>query len=171
MRRAGSSPWYQEIREESRDAKHSWRRAERKWLKPGFTVHHQIYSAAKRLLTTVVHKVKSRFVCTQIANSSSSKQLSTVCERFNGREKTSLPDTNPIWQFTDVFYDYLTRKVTDIRSDLHKQTPLTALICVCVRLLSFSHSVWCLSRNLRRFWRPGLRPARWSHSNHFFLTD
>ena len=122
VRRAGSSPWYQEIREESRDAKHSWRRAEREWLKPGFTVHHQIYSAAKRLVTTVVHKVKSRFFCTQIANSSSSKQLSTVCKRLSGRDKTSLPNTNPLGQFPDVFCDYLTRTVTDMRSDLDKQT-------------------------------------------------
>ena len=39
VRRAGSSPWYPEIRKESRDAQHSRRRAEKQWLKTGLTVH------------------------------------------------------------------------------------------------------------------------------------
>ena len=65
-------------------------------LKTAFTVHKQIYSDAKRLVSTIVHQTKSRFLRTQIVYSSPSEHFFSVCHRLSAREKSSpLPTTLP----------------------------------------------------------------------------
>ena len=62
-----SSPWYASVSEELRSAKRQRRRAERTWLKTGLTVDKQIYLAAKRAVTNIVHKAKRNYFSSEIA--------------------------------------------------------------------------------------------------------
>ncbi|WP_419608159.1 hypothetical protein, partial [Thiolapillus sp.] len=49
-----SCPWYSAVSEELRAAKRERRKAERRWLSTGLTVHKQVYNAAKRHVTRLV---------------------------------------------------------------------------------------------------------------------
>ena len=55
------------VSQELRSAKRQRRRAERRWLKTGLTVDKQIYGAAKRAVTNIVHEAKSDYFSSQIA--------------------------------------------------------------------------------------------------------
>ena len=116
--------WYRIWLQELSDSKQSRRQAERQWLKTGWTIHQQTYSAAKCLVTTIVHKAMSTFFCTQIANNSSGKQLFSVCIQLSAREKKNLflLPTHLANFLMFVFCDYFTRKVTNKCSDLDQQT-------------------------------------------------
>ena len=56
------------------------------------------------IVTTIVHKAKSRFFCTQIANRSFSKQLFGVCKWLICCKKTSLPTTYLLWENFSSYY-------------------------------------------------------------------
>ena len=119
VRPSKSAPWYPDICEELRDAKRDRRRAERKWLKTGLTVHKQIFNAAKNVVTRLVHSAKTLFLQTQISACTSSRKLFDVCSRLTGRSKVSpLPTVFPATQLPEIFSEFFIRKVADIRSEL-----------------------------------------------------
>ncbi|KAK7096607.1 hypothetical protein V1264_005883 [Littorina saxatilis] len=119
VRPSKSAPWYPAISEELRDAKCERRRAERKCLQTGLTVHKQIFNYTKNVVTKIVHSAKTLFLQTQIATCSSSKKLFDICNRLTGRTKVSpLPTVFPVSELPDVFSDFFIQKVADIRSEL-----------------------------------------------------
>ena len=86
-----SSPWYASVSQELRSAKRQRRRAERRWLKTGLTVDKQIYGAAKRAATNIVHEAKSHYFSSQIAPSNCCKELFGVCNELRGCISTNCP--------------------------------------------------------------------------------
>ena len=119
VRPSKSAPWYPTICDELRDAKCERRRAERKWLQTGLTVHKQIFNSAKNVVTKIVHSAKTLFLQTQIATCSSSRKLFDICNRLTGRTKVSpLPTVFPASELPDVFSDFFIQKVADIRQEL-----------------------------------------------------
>ena len=123
-----SSPWYASVSEELRSAKRLRRRAERKWLKTGLTVDKQIYSEAKRAVTNIVHKAKTNYFSSKIAQSSCCKELFSVCDKLGGCKSDSpLPTTIPTCELPDAFADYFIQKVKTIRSELGSQMPMLNL--------------------------------------------
>ncbi|MCP3849467.1 MAG: reverse transcriptase family protein, partial [Gammaproteobacteria bacterium] len=113
------APWYASVSDTLREAKRSRRRAERRYLKSGLTVHKQIFNASKRLVTSIVHTAKTIFYSTKISECNTSKQLFGVCSRLIGSVKVSpLPTVFPIKQLPQVFSDFFMQKVSDIRAEL-----------------------------------------------------
>ena len=120
-----SSPWYAGVSQELRSAKRQRRRAERRWLKTGLTVDKQIYGDAKRAVTNIVHKAKSDYFSSQIAQSNCCKELFSVCNELRGcNSGLSLPTALPVCDLPDAFADYFIRKVKTIRDELDSQMPV-----------------------------------------------
>ena len=123
-----SSPWYAGVSQELRSAKRQRRRAERRWLKTGLTVDKQIYGAAKRAVTNIVHKAKSDYFSSQIAQSNCCKELFSVCNELRGcNSGLSLPTALPVCDLPDAFADYFIWKVKTIRDELDSQMPVPIL--------------------------------------------
>ena len=121
-------PWYSSVRDELKAAKQKRRRAERAWLKSGLTVFRDIYISAKRFVTNLVLKAKSRYFSSKIENCTSSKQLFSVSNGLMGKEKsTPLPNCFPMSQLPNIFCDFFLDKTAKIRKELDDQ-PLTPSI-------------------------------------------
>ena len=89
---------------------------------------------------------------TEIANSSSSKQLFGVCKQLSGHGKTSLPTIYLPCQLPDVFCDYFIYKVTLIRFiHLNKQPPPLPFAC-CDLCLSSVLVSFCLMSQQELEW-------------------
>ena len=73
--------WISEVR--PLDLQHK-RWAERQWAKTATTVNKQIFNAAKRLVAKIVHEAKSLPFGSEIAMSTSSRQLFIVCYKLIG---------------------------------------------------------------------------------------
>ena len=68
-----------------------------RWLKTGLTVDKQIYGAAKRAVTNIVHKAKSHYFSSQIAQGNSCKELFGVCNELRGcNSDLPLPAALPV---------------------------------------------------------------------------
>ena len=115
-----SAPWYASVSEDLRSAKR--RRSERRWLRQASL---QIHSAAKRTVARIVHRAKSDYFSSDIAQSTSCKQLFNVCDKLRGcRPDSPPPATFPLCELPDVFCEYFVRKVKMIRDELDSRTPL-----------------------------------------------
>ena len=111
------------------------------WLKSGLTVHKQIFSAAKRVVSKLVLSAKTSFLQAQIVACSSSKKLFDLCSKLTGRIKVSpLPTVHPSSQLPEIFSDYFIRKVADIRSDLDQMSISAPVPTNDVPLHSFQFS-------------------------------
>ena len=118
-------PWYPEIKAELKDAKQKRRRAERAWVKSGktLTVLHQIFTSAKRYVTSLVEKARQRYLCTKISECDSSRQLFSITNKLSGKDKnTPLPTCYPMSQLSNVFCDFFLEKTAKIRRELDTQT-------------------------------------------------
>ena len=121
-----SAPWYKSVKDELSEAKKHRRKAEKKWLKSGLEVGRQIFAAAKKRVTKIVQTAKTRYFSDKISSSETSKQLFDVCNQLRGKTNAnSLPSTHPPYQLPDVFCNYFTQKVADIRAtfDSHETPP------------------------------------------------
>ena len=88
-------------------------------MKSGLTVFKDIYVSAKKKVTKIVHDAKSAYYSSQVQSSVTSKQLFNVCNRLSGKVKESLlPTVYPVTQLPQIFCDYFTKKVSDIRAHL-----------------------------------------------------
>ncbi|WP_419615364.1 endonuclease/exonuclease/phosphatase family protein, partial [Thiolapillus sp.] len=120
-----SCPWYSAVSEELRAAKRERRKAERRWLSTGLTVHKQVYNAAKRHVTRLVQAAKTSFFSTKIMESKSSKQLFNITNQLASRKKPSaLPTVYPPVQLPQRFADFFLSKVQTIRHNLDNQAQL-----------------------------------------------
>ena len=75
-------------------------------LKTGLTVDKQVYRAAKRAVsvTNIVHKAKSNYFSSQIAQSNCCKELFSVCNALRGCNfGLSLPTALPVCDLPDAF--------------------------------------------------------------------
>ena len=116
-------PWYSDIKDQVIEAKKQRRRAEKKWVKTGLTVFHQMYTSAKKLVTDIISKAKTSYFTAKIENSSNSKELYNVCGIMSGKEKSSpLPTTHSLEQLPQVFCDFFVKKISDVRSELDRLT-------------------------------------------------
>ena len=110
---------------ELRAAKCERRKAERRWLSTGLTIHKQVYNAAKRHVTRLVQAAKTSFFSTKIMESKSSKQLFNITNQLASRKKPSaLPTVYPPVQFPQRFADFFLSKVHTICHNLDNQAQL-----------------------------------------------
>ena len=116
-----TAPWYSTIRDELRRAKKDRRVAEKTWLKTRLVVHKQIYSTAKRRVTNIVHQAKTSYYSNKILTSSTSRQLFNVCNNLRGSGKAVvLPSVYPLHQQPDIFCNFFTNKIAEIRAELDR---------------------------------------------------
>ena len=119
VKSARSDPWYGTVKEELRDAKSHRRRAERQWLKTGLNVFKDIYITAKRNVTRIIEQAKTLYYSSKVEDCQSSKQLFSVCDHLSGRVKSSaLPNTHPSHELPNIFSNFFTSKVSQIRVEL-----------------------------------------------------
>ena len=84
--------------------------------------------AAKRAVTNIVHKAKSDYFSSQIAQSNCCKELFDVCNELRGcNSGLFLPIALPVCDLPDAFADYFIRKVKTIRDELDSQMPVPVL--------------------------------------------
>ena len=113
------SPWYNSVRDQLRTAKKDRRKAERLWLSTRLTIHKQIYDAAKKNVTNIVHAAKSAHYSTKIMESSSCKELFEITNKLMSRNKcTPLPATVSLVDLPDLFANFFRDKVQTIRDKL-----------------------------------------------------
>jgi hypothetical protein len=106
--RAGRlEPWYADVKAELKEAKRDRRQAEKKWLRTGLTVFKQIYTAAKKKVTSIIHKAKSAHLSNKVLSCVTTTQLFHVCDTLRGRERnTFLPSIHPLCDLPNVFCDF-----------------------------------------------------------------
>ena len=67
------SPWYSSIASELRSMKQERRRAERRWLSTGLTIHKEIMNSVKHKISHLVSNAKSTFYSIKVSTSSAVK--------------------------------------------------------------------------------------------------
>ena len=73
----------------------------------------------------IVHRAKLDYVSSEVAQSTSCKQLLNVCDKLRGcRPDSPLPATFPRCELPVFFCEYFVRKVKMIRDELDSQKPL-----------------------------------------------
>jgi hypothetical protein len=116
------APWFSLLGDELLQAKKDRRRTEREWKVSGLTVYEQLYKKAKNFVTFLVHKAKSMFYTTKIAQAKSSKELyhitNDLCARISA---TQLPTVYPTSSLPGVFSNYFVTKVDKLRDDIDSQ--------------------------------------------------
>ena len=79
-------------------------------------------------VTNIVHKTKSDYFSSQIAQSNCCKELFGVCNKLRGcNSGLSLPTALPVCDLPDAFADYFIRKVKTVRDELDSQMPVPIL--------------------------------------------
>lgn len=134
-----SSPWFGSVSEEVRAAKRARRRAERRWLKHGLTIHKELFNKAKRFVSELVHAAKTSFFSAKIAERPSCKQLFSVCNQLLGKNKPSLLPTNySASELPSRFLDFFQGKISTLRANLDQQScPAPAVTERCFRGVPF----------------------------------
>ena len=97
-------------------------------LKTGLTVNEQSYSAVKRAVTNMVHKVKSKYFFFEMAQKNCWKELFSNCDRLcDCKFDLPLPSTIPTCEHPDAFADYFVQNVKIIHYALDSQMPMLNL--------------------------------------------
>jgi len=97
-----------------RAAKRHRRKAERLWLSTRLTIHKQIYEAAKKNITSIVHLAKLSHYNTKITEISSCKELFKIANKLMSRDKcTLLPTTFFPADLQDLFADFFCDKISN----------------------------------------------------------
>jgi retron-type reverse transcriptase len=113
------APWYNMTGEDLLIAKRERRRAERALDKNKLTVFKQIYNAAKRAVTNIVHSAKVLYYSARVEECQSSKQLFGVTNNLLGNKKKSpLPTIYPIVELPQRFLNFFQNKIVMIREKL-----------------------------------------------------
>ena len=114
-----SDPWFPDIADDLRAAKQERRRAERKAVTTGLTVHKQIYNGLKRVVSKLINTARLRFTRKEVEESTSCRQIFNVCGKLCGRVKLSpLPTLYPMKTLPNMFCDFFVKKVSDLRKQL-----------------------------------------------------
>ena len=107
-----NTPWYNE---QVMEAKRLRRRAERKYLSSGLTVHKDILHNQHRNLCTVIAKAKQQFYHEAIVNNNSSKNLFKITDTLLHKKGDSiLPTHDNPEQLANNFVDFFCDKIKTI---------------------------------------------------------
>ena len=118
-------PWFYDIKDEVADAKRIRRRAEKKKDQTGLTIHNQIYKKAKKDVTKIILSARKQFYSLEIEKCSNGRQLYSLVGTLMGVHRTSpLPTNHTTEELPQVFCDYFSSKISDIRSELDCLTDL-----------------------------------------------
>ncbi|WP_293681772.1 hypothetical protein, partial [Thiolapillus sp.] len=79
------SPWYSSIALELRSMKRERRRAERRWLSTGLTIHKEIMNSIKHKISRLVSDAKSTFYNFKVSTSSTVKELYRLTNNLLGK--------------------------------------------------------------------------------------
>ena len=116
------SPCYSSIASELRSMKQERRRAERRWLSTGLTIHKEIISTIKHKISHLVNTAKSTFYSVKVSTSSAVKEVYKVTNNLLGKITSThclLP--TPLINFHRSFCDFLVNKVRQIRDSIDNQ--------------------------------------------------
>ena len=103
------------------------RNAERRWISFGLTVHKQMYNAAKKQVTSLVHSAKTTYFSTKITESTTCKQLFGITSKLLSRTpSTPAPSSLPLDKLPDLFSQFFLDKVRNIRDQLDCSTPVNS---------------------------------------------
>ena len=98
------------------------RRAERRWLSTGLTIHKEIMNSIKHQISHLVSNPKSTFYSVKVSTGSAVKKLYKVTNNLLGKiTSTPLPSAYPTDQLPQVFSDFLVNKVRQIRDSTDNQ--------------------------------------------------
>ena len=117
------APWYSDpsVRDQVIQAKKERRYAEKHWLKSGLTVGKEIYTAAKKRVIKLIDSFKTAFNVSKVQNCKNSSELYKLCNSLAGKEnKIPLPNTHSIQDLPEIFNDFFSKKIADIRSELDR---------------------------------------------------
>ena len=90
------SPLYFSIASELRSMKQERRRAERRWLSTGLTIHKEIISTIKHKISHLVNTAKSTFYSVKVSTTSAVKEVYKVTNNLLGKiTSTPLPSAYP----------------------------------------------------------------------------
>jgi hypothetical protein len=105
------------VASELRERKQDRRRAERRWLSTGLTIHKDLYETAKRKVNDLVHSAKTAFYSAKICASSSCKELFRNFNTILGKSQcVRLPTTLKPDHMANAFSDFFTDKIVKIRA-------------------------------------------------------
>ena len=91
------------------------------------TVHKQMYDAAKKLVTSLVHSAKATYFSTKIAESTTCKQLFGITNKLLSKSKSSpIPSSLPLEKLPDLYSQFFLNKVRNIRDQFDCNTPVNA---------------------------------------------
>ena len=135
--RCHRSPWYSSIALELRSMKRERRRAERRWLSTGLTIHKAIMNSIKHKISRVVSDAKSTFYNFKVSTSSAVKELYRLTNNLLRKcTSTSLPSVYPTDQLPQVFSDFFVSKVRQIRDSIDRQVVHPPSHSLCERRFS-----------------------------------
>jgi hypothetical protein len=107
------------VSQELQEAKRQRRRAERAIKKHKLTVFNQIYNAAKRAVTNIVHSAKISHYSAKIKECLTCKQLFRVTDHMLGNKmQSALPTIFPLVQLPQKFLTFFVEKIVTIRTNL-----------------------------------------------------
>ena len=126
--RRPASPWFSAVGPQLLEAKRNRRRAERQWIKTGLTVHKQIFQAANKAVTEIVHSAKTAFYNEKILAATTSKQLYNITNSLLGKhESSSLPKSIHPSRLSQAFSDSFDSKIETLRQGLDNCTASVGL--------------------------------------------
>ena len=120
-----NDPWFDDIKEQVREAKRIRRHAEKKKDKTGLTIDKQIYITAKKNVTRIISKARTDYYSSEVKKCSNGRQFYRLISTLAGTQHISpLPTNHKIDDLPQIFSDYFSKKIADIRSDLDRLTDL-----------------------------------------------
>ena len=120
-----NDPWFDDIKDQVAIAKRRRRNAEKKKNKTGLTVHKQIYTQAKKDVTKIISKARTEYYSSEVTKCSNGRQFYGLIGTLTGVKHTSpLPTNHKSEDLPQIFSDYFSMKIADIRSELDRLTDL-----------------------------------------------
>ena len=118
------TPWYNSIAGELRELKQERRRAERRWLSTGLTVHRDLFKAAKDKVAGLVLSAKTAFYSSQITESRTCKELFKNLNSLLGKARSvRLPSSIKPDCLPHAFSNFFCEKIKKIRDSFCSLVP------------------------------------------------
>ena len=113
-----------------KQAKVEWRIAEQKWRQSGLTVHREIYAKQRNLVSNLISKAKTDYICEKIIDCDSSRELFRLSNQMIGTFKgTVLPSNIPKSLLLISFVNFLLVRLSRLEAalTLTAHSPVTLL--------------------------------------------
>ena len=116
--KSNRDPVHDSVKEELIELKKLKRKAEKRWLKTDLTVHKEIFDSSKKDIAKLVQKGRSKYYNNKIINSTTTKELHSVCKDLTGciKEKTLPSHTDD--NLPETFSNFFSSKIDKIRQEL-----------------------------------------------------